>query len=151
MKNSAALQIHSLKQVKNNKGFTLIEVMVVIAILGILATMVIPRIMGRPDEARILAAKQDVSTIVQALKLYRLDNGRYPTTEQGLRALTAPPAVEPLAPNWKTGGYLERLPNDPWGSPYQYTNPGTKSEIDVFSFGADSKLGGTGLNADISN
>ncbi len=135
----------------NNKGFTLIEVMVVIAILGILATMVIPRIMGRPDEARILAAKQDVSTIVQALKLYRLDNGRYPTTEQGLKALTAPPTIEPLAPNWKTGGYLERLPNDPWGSPYQYTNPGTKSEIDVFSFGADSKLGGTGLNADISN
>ena len=151
MKNSAALPIHSLKQVKNNKGFTLIEVMVVIVILGILATMVIPRIMGRPDEARILAAKQDVSTIVQALKLYRLDNGRYPTTEQGLSALTAPPSVEPLAPNWKTGGYLERLPNDPWGSPYQYANPGTKSEIDVFSFGADSKLGGTDLNADISN
>jgi general secretion pathway protein G len=151
VKNSTALRANQFSSLNNNKGFTLIEVMVVIAILGILATMVIPRIMGRPDEARILAAKQDVSTIVQALKLYRLDNGRYPTTEQGLRALAAPPTVEPLAPNWKTGGYLERLPNDPWGSPYQYANPGTKSEIDVFSFGADSKLGGTGLDADISN
>lgn len=141
----------SLNKTNNNQGFTLIEVMVVIAILGILATLVIPRIMGRPDEARVLAAKQDVSTIVQALQLYRLDNGRYPTTEQGLKALITAPTTEPFAPNWKIGGYIERLPNDPWGSSYQYTNPGTVKEIDVLSFGADSKLGGTGLDADISN
>ena len=130
-------------------GFTLIEMMVVIAIIGILAALIVPRIMGRPDEARITAAKLDIGTINQALKLYRLDIGRYPTTEQGLNALVARPSIEPIPQNWKTGGYLDVLPNDPWGNPYQYANPGTKTEIDVYSYGADKKPGGTGTDADI--
>lgn len=130
-------------------GFTLIEMMVVIAIIGILAALIVPRIMGRPDEARITAAKLDIGTINQALKLYRLDIGRYPTTEQGLNALVARPSIEPIPQNWKMGGYLDALPNDPWGNPYQYANPGTKTEIDVYSYGADKKPGGTGTDADI--
>jgi general secretion pathway protein G len=130
-------------------GFTLIEMMVVIAIIGILAALIVPRIMGRPDEARITAAKLDIGTINQALKLYRLDIGRYPTTEQGLNALVTRPSIEPIPQNWKMGGYLDALPNDPWGNPYQYANPGTKTEIDVYSFGADKKPGGTGTDADI--
>jgi general secretion pathway protein G len=130
-------------------GFTLIEMMVVIAIIGILVALIVPRIMGRPDEARITAAKLDIGTINQALKLYRLDIGRYPTTEQGLNALVTRPSIEPIPQNWKMGGYLDALPNDPWGNPYQYANPGTKTEIDVYSFGADKKPGGTGTDADI--
>lgn len=130
-------------------GFTLIEIMVVIAIIGILATLIVPRIMGRPDEARATAAKHDIGTINQALKLYRLDIGRYPSTEQGLNALVTRPSAEPVPQNWKTGGYLDSLPNDPWGHPYQYANPGTKGEIDIYSYGADKKPGGTGADADI--
>ena len=130
------------------RGFTLIEIMVVVAILGILAALVVPKIMGRPDEARIVAAKQDIAAIRQALNLYRLDNVRYPTTEQGLQALVERPASGPIPANWKTGGYLERLPNDPWGAPYQYLNPGLRGEVDVFSLGADGAPGGEGNNAD---
>ena len=115
-------------------GFTLLEVMVVVVILGILAALVVPKIISRPDEARVIAAKQDLASLMQALKLYRLDNQRYPTTEQGLQALTAPPTTAPLPPNWKAGGYVERLPRDPWGNPYQYLNPGVHGEIDIFSF-----------------
>jgi general secretion pathway protein G len=133
------------------RGFTLIEVMVVVVILAILAALIVPKIMSRPDEARIVAARQDVAAIVQALKLYRLDNLRYPTTEQGLAALTAAPTIPPAAPNWKTGGYLERLPKDPWGNPYQFLNPGLRGEIDVFSFGADGVAGGEGIDADIGS
>lgn len=132
-------------------GFTLIEIMVVIAIIGILATLIVPKIMGRPDEARVVAAKQDVGTIVQALKLYRLDIGRYPTTDQGLKALVEKPTSEPVPQNWKMGGYLDSLPKDPWGNNYQYANPGTNGEIDVYSFGSDGKPGGIGLDADIGN
>jgi general secretion pathway protein G len=132
-------------------GFTLIEIMVVIAIIGILATLIVPNIMGRPDEARATAAKHDVGTINQALKLYRLDIGRYPTTEQGLTALVERPTSEPIPQNWKTGGYLSSVPKDPWGNPYQYSNPGTRGEIDVISYGADGKPGGTGTDADIGN
>lgn len=132
-------------------GFSLLELMIVVVILGILAAMLAPRIMGRPDEARVVAAKQDIVAIVQALKLYRLDNYRYPTTEQGLEALVRKPASEPLPPNWKTGGYLERLPRDPWGHPYQYLNPGVHGEIDVFSLGADGRPGGEGVDADIGS
>lgn len=133
------------------RGFTLIEIMVVVVILAILAALIVPRIMSRPDEARVIAAQQDIRTIVQALKLYRLDNQRYPSTEQGLAALVKPPSVPPLAPNWKTGGYLERMPKDPWGNPYQYLNPGLRGEIDVFSFGADGVAGGEGFDADVGS
>jgi general secretion pathway protein G len=137
--------------VSKQSGFTLIEVMVVIAIIGIMASLIVPRIMSKPDEARVIAAKQDIGTLVQALKLYRLDIGRYPTTQQGLQSLVEKPVTEPVPQNWKTGGYLDRLPKDPWGNTYQYTNPGTHSEIDVFSFGADNKPGGTGFDADLGN
>lgn len=134
------------------KGFTLIEIMVVIVIIGILATLVVPRIMGRPDEARVVSAKHDVTTLVQALKLYKLDSGRYPTTEQGLNALVTKPTTDPVPMNWKMGGYLDKLPQDPWGNPYQYTNPGThNNEIDVYTFGADGKPGGTDNDSDIGN
>jgi len=132
-------------------GFTLIEIMVVVVIMAILAALIVPRIMGRPDEARVVAAQQDIRTIMQALKLYRLDNARYPTTEQGLAALVKPPDVPPLAPNWKSGGYLERLPLDPWKNSYQYLNPGLRGEIDVFSFGADGVAGGEGFDADVGS
>lgn len=130
-------------------GFTLIEVMVVIVILGVLAALVVPRVMSRPDEARVVAAKQDIATIAQALKLYRLDNRRYPTNEQGLRALVERPASAPLPGNWKP--YLERLPSDPWGSAYQYLNPGIRGEVDVMSLGADGRPGGTDFDADIGS
>jgi general secretion pathway protein G len=133
------------------RGFTLLEVMVVVVILGILAALVVPKIISRPDEARVIAAKQDVASLMQALKLYRLDNQRYPSTEQGLQALVARPASAPLAPNWKAGGYVERQPKDPWGNPYQYLNPGVRGEIDVFSMGADGALGGEGNDADIGS
>ena len=132
-------------------GFTLLEVMVVVVILGILAALVVPKIISRPDEARVIAAKQDIASVMQALKLYRLDNQRYPATEQGLQALVTPPAAAPLPPNWKTGGYVERLPKDPWGNPYQYLNPGIHGEIDVYSFGADGTPGGEGNVADIGS
>jgi general secretion pathway protein G len=133
------------------QGFTLIEVMVVVVILAILAALIVPKIVGRPDEARIVAARQDINAIMQALKLYRLDNGRYPTTEQGLESLVSRPAIAPLPANWKAGGYVERLPRDPWGKPYQYLNPGVRGEIDVFSFGADGVAGGEGIDADIGS
>jgi len=133
------------------RGFTLLEVMVVVVILGILAALVVPKIISRPDEARAIAARQDIASLMQALKLYRLDNQRYPSTEQGLQALVARPASAPLAPNWKTGGYVERLPKDPWGNPYQYLNPGVHGELDVFSLAADGAPGGEGNDADIGS
>jgi len=133
------------------RGFTLIEIMVVIVILGVLAALVVPRVLERPDEARAVAAKSDIAAIIAALKLYRLDNQRYPTTEQGLNALVEKPTDPPVPPNWKPGGYLEKLPHDPWGTPYQYLNPGLKGEIDVYSFGADHQPGGSGPDADIGS
>lgn len=133
------------------KGFTLIEIMVVVVILGILAALVVPRVMSRPDEAKIIAARQDISSLTQALKLYRLDNNVYPTTDQGLQSLVTKPSAPPIPPNWKTGGYVERLPKDPWGYDYQYLNPGLRGEIDVFSLGADGAPGGEGNNADIGS
>src|SRR5438477_7342409 len=133
------------------RGFTLLEVMVVVVILGILAALVVPKIISRPDEARVIAAKQDIASLMQALRLYRLDNQRYPTTEQGLQALVTRPTTTPVPPNWKAGGYIERLPKDPWGQSYQYLNPGVRGEIDVFSFGADGVAGGEGNDADIGS
>ena len=133
------------------RGFTLLEVMVVVVILGILAALVVPKIISRPDEARVIAAKQDIAAVMQALKLYRLDNQRYPITEQGLQALVTQPTTPPLPPNWKAGGYVERLPKDPWGNPYQYLNPGIHGEIDIFSFGADGAPGGEGNDSDIGS
>lgn len=132
-------------------GFTLLEIMVVVVILGILAALVVPNIISRPDEARIIAAKQDIASLMQALKLYRLDNQRYPTTEQGLQALAVKPATSPVPPHWKAGGYVERLPKDPWGNAYQYLNPGLHGEIDVYSLGADGTSGGEGNDADIGS
>ena len=131
------------------RGFTLIELMVVIMILGVLAALVVPRVMSRPDEARVVAAKQDIAQVMQALKLYRLDNSRYPTTEQGLQSLAVRPSSGPVPNNWKS--YLDKVPNDPWGKPYQYLNPGVRGEIDVFSFGSDGQSGGTGVEADIGS
>ena len=132
-------------------AFTLIEVMVVVAILAVLAALIVPKVMSRPDEARVVAARQDIGALLQGLKLYRLDNLRYPTTEQGLAALVTRPTLPPAPQNWKPGGYLERLPRDPWGHPYQYLNPGLRGEIDVFSFGADGVAGGEGFDADIGS
>jgi general secretion pathway protein G len=134
-------------------GFTLIEVMVVLVILGILATLVVPKIMGRPDEARIIAARQDINSIGQALKLYRLDNHNYPSTDQGLQALVSKPSAPPAPPNWKTGGYLDRLPKDPWGNEYKYISPGVKNtgDVDIISLGSDGAPGGEGNDADIGN
>ncbi|MBK5915358.1 type II secretion system major pseudopilin GspG [Rhodocyclus purpureus] len=130
-------------------GFTLIEVMVVIVILAILAALIVPKVMSRPDEARVVAARQDISSLMQALKLYKLDNRRYPTNEQGLQALVTKPTIVPIPENWQS--YIEKLPKDPWGSPYQYVQPGLRGEVDVMSYGADGQAGGTGFDADIGS
>ena len=146
--------MHSLRRVPRRHpedGFTLIEILVVIVILGVLAALIVPNVLSRPDEARATVAKSDIAAIMQALKLYRLDNQRYPTSEQGLAALVAKPDLPPVPPNWKPGGYLEKLPKDPWGRPYVYVNPGVRSEIEVMSFGADGQPGGTGADADIGS
>ena len=131
------------------RGFTLIELMVVLVIIGVLVALIVPNVIGRADDARATAAKTDVNNLMQALKLYRLDNQRYPTAEQGLQTLLARPTTGPAAPNWKP--YVEKLPNDPWGRPYQYLNPGIKGEIDVLSLGADGQPGGEGNNADVGS
>jgi general secretion pathway protein G len=133
------------------RGFTLIEILVVITIIGILAALIVPRIMDRPDQARATAARADVNAIMSSLKLYKLDNGVYPSNEQGLQALVKKPERGDIPRNWKPGGYLEKLPQDPWGTDYQYLNPGIRSEVDVFSMGADRKPGGEGYDADIGS
>ncbi len=135
----------------NQGGFTLIEIMVVVVILSILAAMIVPRIMDRPDQARITRAKQDIMVITNSLKLYRLDNYDYPSTEQGIEALVEKPSDSPHPKKWKEGGYIDRLPVDPWGNSYQYLNPGIYGPIDVFSFGADGRTGGEGMETDIGN
>ncbi len=131
------------------RGFTLIELMVVLVIIGVLAALIVPNVLDRTDDARATAARADVNNLMQALKLYKLDNQRFPGAEQGLEALVRKPTSGAVPPAWKP--YLDKLPTDPWGRPYQYVNPGVKGEIDVFSFGADGVAGGEGKDAEIGS
>ena len=131
------------------RGFTLIELLVVLVIIGVLAALVVPNVLDRTDDARVTAARTDIGNLMQALKLYKLDNQRYPSAEQGLEALVRKPTTGTVPANWRP--YLDKLPADPWGQPYQYANPGVKGEIDVFSYGADGQPGGEAKNADIGS
>jgi general secretion pathway protein G len=140
---------HSPHRASASAGFTLIELMVVLVIIGVLAALIVPNVLNRTDDARATAARTDVNNLIQALKLYKLDNQRYPSADQGLEALVRKPTVGVVPPNWKP--YLDKLPSDPWGKPYQFINPGLKGEIDVFSFGADGQAGGEGKDADIGS
>jgi general secretion pathway protein G len=142
---------HRMSQRRRQRGFTLVEIMVVVVIIGILGMLVVPKLLGRTGEARVTAARTDIATLMQSLKLYKLDNQRYPTTEQGLQALVQKPTSGPAANGWKEGGYLEKLPKDPWGNNYQYLQPGLHGEVDVFSLGADGQPGGTGEDTDVGS
>jgi len=138
---------------RSRAGFTLIELMVVMVILGILAGLIVPRIMDRPEEARRTKAAIQIQSLEQALKLYKLDNGQYPTTEQGLQALVEPPSVGRLAKKWRDGGYLEKgtVPKDPWENEFVYISPGLHGDFDLMSYGPDNEPGGEGEDADINN
>lgn len=144
MNNNSSVRIKSA-----TKGFTLIEIMVVIVILGVLAALVVPNILGRPDEARVTAATADIQAISNALDLYRLDNYNYPSTDQGLQALVSKPGGSPDAKNWNPDGYLKKAPKDGWGNEYQYLSPGAHGKFDLYSFGADGREGGEDLDQDI--
>lgn len=135
----------------SDSGVTLIEMMVVLVIIAIVAALVVPNVIGRPDEARVTAARTDVKTIGATLEMYKLDNHTYPTTEQGLQALVTRPTSPPIPPNWAASGYLPQVPSDPWGRPYVYRSPGQGKPFDLVSLGADGKPGGEGVNADIGN
>lgn len=141
----------SMKDAVRKAGFSLVEVMIVVVILAILATLLGPRLMGRTEDAKRAAAKAQIKNIESALQLYKLDNGVYPSTDQGLKALVEKPTSGPAPTNWKTGGYLAKLPADPWGHTYAYAHPGTQGEFDLISFGADGAPGGDGKNADVTN
>lgn len=131
------------------EGFSLLELMVVVVIMSILALVIVPRVIDRPDQARIARVQSDLAVLQNALQLYKLDNLRYPTTEQGLSALVERPTRGPEPANWAEGGYIDRLPSDPWGGEYQYLSPGVNGEVDVFTFGADGVTGGDGIDADL--
>ncbi len=141
----------SMRGLRDNRGFTLIEIMVVVIILGILASIIVPRLTGRTEQARITKAKVDIKNIESALELFKLDNGFYPSTEQGLEALVEKPTIGRIPKNWKEGGYLKKLPIDPWGNEYVYLSPGEHGDFDLYSLGADGREGGTGGDADIGN
>ena len=140
---------HRFARQRRQGGFTLVEIMVVVVIIGILGALVVPKLLGRTGESRVTAARVDIATLMSALKMYKLDNQRYPTTEQGLQALVQKPTSGPAANGWK--GYIDKLPKDPWGNPYQYLSPGVHGEIDVYSLGADGQPGGTGEDADVGS
>ncbi len=140
----------TMKQANRSRGFTLIEIMVVMVILGLLVALVAPNIMGRGDEARVTAAEAQLRNISSALDLYRLDNSHYPSTEQGLEALVEKPTGSPEPSNWNPEGYMNAIPKDPWGNDYQYVQPGSEGPYDLYSYGADGREGGEGVNADIS-
>jgi len=147
------MHLHSLQpsvsRLALQRGFTLIELMVILVVIGVLAALIVPNVLDRADESRVTAARTDVNQLMQALRLYRLDNQMYPSAEQGLQALVTRPTAAPQPPNWRP--YVERLPTDPWGNPYQYLNPGIHGPVDVFSFGADGRPGGEGINAEIGS
>jgi general secretion pathway protein G len=144
------MQDINMKQ-KKSKGFTLIEIMIVIAIIGMLAGLILPKIQGRSEEAKKVIVKQEIASIMNALKFYKLDNGVYPSQDQGLSALVNKPSIGQIPSNWKKDGYLDKMPKDPWGEVYKYNIPGIHSEIDIFSFGSDKFAGGEGEAADIGN
>ncbi|WP_223789818.1 type II secretion system major pseudopilin GspG [Marinicella meishanensis] len=139
------------RQKARMQGFTLMEILIVVVILSILAVAVVPQFMDAPDKAKVSRAQADVKNLETSLSMYKLDNFNFPSTSQGLQALVQKPAGTPEARNWKPGGYISKLPNDPWDNPYQYLNPGNHGTIDIYSFGADGQPGGDGLNADIGN
>ena len=138
-----------VRRARASRGFTLIELMVVLVIIGVLGALIVPNLLDRAEDARVTAARTDVGNLMQALKLYKLDNQRYPSAEQGLQALVTKPTTGVIPPNWRP--YIDKLPTDPWGHPYLYLNPGVKGEIDVFSYGADGKPGGEGKDADLGS
>ncbi len=142
-------QSHPLSQ--RQRGFTLLEIMVVIVILGLLVAIVAPNLLQNQDKAMVEKAKADISILEQALDLYKLDNFSYPSTDQGLEALVSRPDISPEPKNYASDGYIKRLPSDPWGNPYQYLQPGDHGPIDLYSLGADGEEGGEGLAADIGN
>ncbi|PCH98400.1 MAG: type II secretion system protein GspG [Rhodobacteraceae bacterium] len=143
--------LKSKKTTKTDVGFSLLELMVVVVIMSILALVILPRVIDRPDQARVARVKSDLAALSAAVKLYRLDNFRYPTTQQGLQALTVKPISEPAVQNWAKNGYIDRLPKDPWGGEYQYLSPGVHEEFDVFTLGADGVAGGVDINTDIGS
>ena len=150
--NSAARRHQMMpKHLAKDSGITLVEMIVVLAIIAIVAGLIIPNVIGRPDQARVTVATADMQSISSALKMYRLDNKRYPTTSQGLAALVEKPTSAPAPENWHVEGYLGQMPADPWGNPYVYRSPGADGAFDLLSLGADGKQGGEGLDADLAN
>ena len=140
----------SPRPAQRTRGLTLVEMIVVLAIIAVVAALIVPNVIGRPDEARVTVAKTDLKTISAALRMYRLDNGDYPTTEQGLRALVERPATAPVPSNWSSEGYLPEAPTDPWGRAYVYRSPGQNGRYDLLSYGKDGEAGGEGLDADLT-